>query len=102
MLYLTEKYWNKFNKDGVLFEKLCHDLLKEDTGEDIKKTKQTRDHGHDLEGKIPVLKDDYVIIWGECKYHSKKLSLQKISSTLVMAYLNDVEVLYFFFLFSSY
>lgn len=96
MLYLTEKYWNKFNKDGVLFEKLCHDLLKEDTSEDIKKTKQNRDHGHDLEGKIPVLKDDYVIIWGECKYHSKKLSLQKISSTLVMAYLNDVEVLYFF------
>ena len=37
MLYLTEKYWNKFNKDGVLFEKLCHDLLKEDTSEDIKK-----------------------------------------------------------------
>ncbi len=96
MIQLTEKYWSKFNKDGVLFEKLCHDLLKEITNEDIKKTKQTRDHGHDLEGKMPILKDDYMIIWGECKYHSKKLSLQKISSTLVMAYLNDVEFLYFF------
>ncbi len=96
MIQLTEEYWNKFNKDGILFEKLCHELLREVTREDIKKTKQTRDHGHDLEGKMPILKDDYIIIWGECKYHSKKLSLQKISSTLVMAYLNDVEFLYFF------
>ena len=96
MIQLTEEYWNKFNKDGILFEKLCHELLEEVTREDIEKTKQTRDHGHDLEGKMPILKDDYMIIWGECKYHSKKLSLQKISSTLVMAYLNDVEFLYFF------
>jgi len=96
MIQLIEKYWHKFNKDGVLFEKLCLDILKEVANENIKKTKQTRDHGHDLEGKMPILKDDYMIIWGECKYHSKKLSLQKISSTLVMAFLNDVEFLYFF------
>ena len=47
MIQLIEKYWHKFNKDGVLFEKLCLDILKEVANENIKKTKQTRDHGHE-------------------------------------------------------
>lgn len=96
MKYLTEEWWSTFEGDGILFEKLCRKLLECMSETNIFKTKQTRDGGRDLVGKVPVLQDDYCIIWGECKYHTKNLSLQKVSSTLVMAYLNDVNFLYFF------
>lgn len=96
MNYLKEKWWTAFKSDGVLFEKLCRKLLERMADSSIMRTKRTRDGGRDLEGKLPILQDDYCVIWGECKYHSQKLSLQKVSSTLVMAYLNDVDYLFFF------
>ena len=96
MNYLEEKWWAAFEDDGILFEKLCRKLLESMTHIPITHTKRTRDGGRDLIGKAPVLQDDYYIIWGECKYHSQKLSMQKVSSTLVMAYLNDVDFLFFF------
>lgn len=96
MNYLEEKWWAAFEDDGILFEKLCRKLLESMTHIPIEHTKRTRDGGRDLIGKAPVLQDDYYIIWGECKYHSQKLSMQKVSSTLVMAYLNDVDFLFFF------
>ena len=96
MNYLKEKWWTAFKSDGVLFEKLCRKLLECMADSPIMRTKRTWDGGRDLEGKFPILRDDYCVIWGECKYHSQKLSLQKVSSTLVMAYLNDVDFLFFF------
>jgi len=96
MNYLRERWWAAFKSDGVLFEKLCRKLLECMTNNPVVCTKRTRDGGRDLVGKVPMIQDDYYIIWGECKYHAQKLSLQKISSTLVMAYLNDVDFLFFF------
>ncbi len=96
MKYLTDQYWFKFKKDGKLFEEMCGKLLEKLLKTKISQTKLTRDHARDYEGKIPFIDHNYMIIWGECKYHARKLSLQMVSSTLVMAYLNDIDLLFFF------
>lgn len=97
MKHLSANYWNNFHKDGVLFEKFIKELLtiiypdKEFTP-----TIQTHDGGKDIVSKAEMLFGDEINLWMECKYHKDKLSFNDISSTLLMAFLEDAKQLLVF------
>ena len=97
MLHLTEEYWGKFKQDGQLFEKLVGELLSlEYPGKVFRQTKATHDGNRDWELEIPLLHDQSVDIWFECKYHKDTLAAEDVSMTLVMAYVEDAKQIVFF------
>lgn len=101
MEHLTEEYWDKFKKtdkrDGKLFEKFIKELLSfEYPDYSFVPTKQTRDGAKDITSKSNLLFGKEISLWMECKNYSDKLSFNDISSTLLMAYLDDVKQLIIF------
>lgn len=97
MKYLTEKYWTNFKKDGVLFEKLVNNLLCSIyPNQEFFATKQTHDGGKDIVSEDELLFGENISLWMECKYHKEKISVHDISTTLLMAYLEDAKQLVVF------
>ena len=97
MIQLTEKYWNKFQPDGILFETLVGDLLTlEYPGYTFKRTKTTHDGNRDWELEIPLLDHTYANIWFECKFRKQNLAADKVAMTLVMAYIEAAKQIVFF------
>lgn len=101
MEHLTEKYWYKFRcakkNDGKLFEKLVKELLAiEYPNYNFLQTKQTRDGAKDITSSSTLLFGKEISLWMECKNYNEKLSFNDISSTLLMAYLEDAKQLIFF------
>ena len=97
MKHLTVNYWNKFQKDGILFEKFIKELLSIIyPNKEFTPTSQTHDGGKDIVSKAQLLFGDEINLWMECKYHKDKLSFHDISSTLLMAFLEDAKQLLIF------
>ena len=101
MEHLTEKYWCKFKdtekNDGKLFEKFIKELLAiEYPNYNFMHTKQTRDGAKDITSSSKLLFGKEISLWMECKNYNDKLSFNDISSTLLMAYLEDAKQLIFF------
>ncbi len=93
MKYLTID--NFIQKDGLSFENLIKNLLKEEYGDSFVPTPYTNDGGKDF-----VSKDKYFPnskIWAECKMYTRKsLSFNDVSKTLLMAYIEEINKLIFF------
>ena len=97
MKYLIEKYWTNFKKDGVLFEKLVNELLCAIyPNQEFFATQQTHDGAKDIVNEDELLFGEKISLWMECKYHKEKLSVRDISTTLLMAYLDDAKQLVIF------
>jgi hypothetical protein len=100
MKVLTPEYWSNFEiekkdkkfKEGYLFEELIGAILDLEYGPlNWKNTKKTRDGGKDFYFYQPKHR-----IWVECKNYNSKISLNVLSSTLIMAQIDKInEILIF-------
>lgn len=92
MHYLTKEYWRNFKKDGKLFEKLSKTLIEyEFNVKDFVVMGGPNDEGSDVRKRIELLDGVKTEIWAQCKYHSKSLSFNDISYTLLMAYIRNTN-----------
>lgn len=98
MRYLTPNYWQNLNSkntnrnDGLAFENLVSDILNIEYGNGVWK-----DTGQSWDGS----KDFWFLskekrLWAECKNYKKNISLNVLSSTLVMAQIEDVDEILLF------
>jgi hypothetical protein len=100
MKKLTPEYWANFEiekkdkifKEGYLFEELIGAILDLEYGPlNWKSTKKTRDGGKDFYFYQPKHR-----IWVECKNYNSRISLNVLSSTLIMAQIDKInEILIF-------
>jgi|WetSurMetagenome_2_1015567.scaffolds.fasta_scaffold111537_1 hypothetical protein len=98
MRYLLPQFWNKFveketgKKDGHLFEKLIGHILELEYGiNSWIPTRLTRDGGKDF-----YFYSEEKRLWAECKNYSGKISLNVLSSTLIMAQIHSVDEILIF------
>ena len=97
MNYLTTTYWKNFKKDGKLFEQLSKTLIEyEYKVKDFVVIGGPGDGGKDIYKEIELLDNVTTEIWAQCKYHSKSLSFDDISFTLLMAYLKNTNQILIF------
>ena len=97
MKYLTTSYWGNFKKDGKLFEQLSKTLIEyEYNVKDFVVIGGPGDGGKDIYKEIELLDNVTTEIWAQCKYHSKSLSFNDISFTLLMAYLKNTNQILIF------
>ena len=97
MNYLTTTYWKNFKKDGKLFEQLSKTLIEyEYNVKDFVVIGGPGDGGKDIYKEIELLNNVTTEIWAQCKYHSKSLSFDDISFTLLMAYLKNTNQILIF------
>jgi len=95
MKYLAKTFSIHFKRggkyDGLMFERLVRDLLGVIYPGNWRSTPASWDGAKDF-----VLADSESRTWAECKMHSKSVSIRTLSPTLVMAILDDVNLLIFF------
>lgn len=99
MKYLLPQYWKRFldNNDGKLFEKLCLHLLKfMYPTEEWHQTQNSWDGKKDFFADISVGGISQIKCWAECKCHTDNLSIDVISSTLVVGTLENAGIIIFF------
>lgn len=99
MKYLLPNYWNNFlkNNDGQLFEQLCLNLLKfMYPNEEWHQTSSSWDGKKDFYADINVGGISQIKCWAECKCHTDNLSIDVISSTLVVGTLENAGIIIFF------
>lgn len=94
---LKKEYWELFKPDGKKFEELVGALIEHKYHEAaFVHTGQPGDGGKDFEGLFELPTGRTERLWAECKYHTPNLSLNDISTTLLMAFLKDVRELFIF------
>lgn len=99
MKYLLPNYWDKFlkNNDGKLFEQLCLKLLQfMYPNEEWHQTLSSWDGKKDFFADINVGGISQIKCWAECKCHTDNLSIDIISSTLVVGTLENAGIIIFF------
>lgn len=99
MKYLLPPYWKSFldNNDGKLFEELCLHLLKfMYPDEEWHQTQKSWDGKKDFFADISVGGFSQIKCWAECKCHTDNLSIDVISSTLVVGTLENAGIIIFF------
>lgn len=97
---MRDDFWSNFttvNKDGKVirdgeaFEDLIEALLRAMFGTSWEPTRRSHDHNRDFHIRINELK-----LWAECKNYEKKIALDTVAPTLVMAQVFDVDSILFF------
>lgn len=97
MRNLVPEFWSEFKQDGKLFEKLVGELLScKYKGITFLHTGGPHDGGKDFKTSIPFLPDSYAEVWAECKYHQDSLPFNEISTTLLMAYIENAKKILIF------
>lgn len=99
MKYLIPNYWEKFlkNNDGKLFERLCLKLLQfMYPNEEWHQTSSSWDGKKDFFADINIGGISKIKCWAECKCHTDNLSIDVISSTLVVGTLENAGIIIFF------
>lgn len=99
MKYLLPEYWNRFlkNNDGHLFEQLCLNLLQfMYPNEEWHQTSNSWDGKKDFFADITIGGISQIKCWAECKCHTDNLSIDVISSTLVVGTLENAGIIIFF------
>ena len=97
MKYLLPNYWENFNRDGKLFEKLSKVLIEYEYKQtDFYIVGGPGDEGKDICIDIPLIDNFSTQIWAQCKYHQRTLSFDDISYTLLMAYLKNTNQILIF------
>lgn len=102
MKNLTFNYWNYFYDsqeekfDGIKFENLVAELLScEYPNYTWERTQPSWDGKKDFYTQH-ISGDNELIEWAECKIYQKNLSINVISSTLIMSTLNNINSVIFF------
>lgn len=99
MRYLKQKYWDYFfyQNDGINFEKLCRILLKDMYPNfEWQSTKKTWDGKKDFVGDFCFDHHHNIKYWAECKCRKNKLSIDDISSTMIIGSIEDINILILF------
>lgn len=99
MKYLLPQYWKRFldNNDGKLFEELCLHLLKfMYPNDEWHQTQKSWDGKKDFFADINIGGISQIKCWAECKCHTDNLSIDVISSTLVVGTLENAGIIIFF------
>lgn len=89
MRYLSKQNFINFN--GLAFEELICEVIREMYGEDFTHTTLTNDGGKDF-----VITNKGSKIWAECKEYTNKLSFNDVSTTLLMAHIKKINKLIIF------
>ena len=99
MKYITQKYWHRFmeNNDGRLFESLCLRLLQFlYPYDEWHQTSRSWDGKKDFFADLNIGELCQIKCWAECKCHMENLSIDAISSTLVVGTLENAGIIIFF------
>lgn len=99
MKYLLPNYWDRFfkNNNGQLFEQLCLNLLQfMYPNEEWHQTSSSWDGKKDFFADINIGGISQIKCWAECKCHTDNLSIDIISSTLVVGTLENAGIIIFF------
>lgn len=95
MRYLPENPdWK--NQKGEVFESLVGELLEQLYPNTFKRTQTTHDGGKDFTAEKMIFFENNMRIWVECKCLKSNLSLDDMGRTIVLTYLNNINVLAIF------